>query len=199
MSGGGRGDGPTSPTALEANLYWAALGRATAAWQFIESNLVQLYEFAIVGRHDNGAAASFHVPPGFRTRLEMVSAALEECDVPPVWLAAWRQLKRELSDLSSTRNIITHGTTIFDGSRAEGARLFLAKNLGNPAKRENVFDPSVGVDAEKLHASADKYDVAYDRLAAFSNYFANVRSGAFPREPNLPEGPLREMFPDLQK
>lgn len=178
--------GPSTPTAEESADYCAAVGRALVEWQFIESGLVQLFEHAIRSTHHAGAAAAFHVPQGFRVRLDMCTAALSKSGAPASWTARWKVLSGKLKGLGDKRNIASHGLTMFDATRPPEKRLFVTKNLGHPDKREDVFDHRVGITAEMLHKQAQEYSAAYEELAAFSNYFSVAIKTGFPDGEALP-------------
>lgn len=178
--------GPSTPTVEESAAYAAAMGRAMAEWQFIESGLVQLFEHALHRAHHPGLATVFHVPQGFRTRLEMCTAAVEKSGAPEPWIDRWKKICAKLQKLGQTRNVVSHGITMFDATRPPGARLFLTKNINHPDRRQNVFDHSVGVAADEMHGHAKSYFAAYEELAAFSNYFSAAIRDGFPDGNTVP-------------
>ncbi|MDP9917984.1 hypothetical protein J2W24_003640 [Variovorax boronicumulans] len=164
-------------------------------WQFIESGLVQLFEHAIRGGHHAGVAAAFHVPQGFRIRLDMCTAAVSKSGAPAPWIARWKEISLKLKKLGDKRNITSHGITMFDATRPAGERLFMTTNLNHPDKRQDVFSHAVGVSVRNLHEQALEYSAAYDELAAFSNYFSVAIKDRFPEGDRIP-GPALGQWPE---
>ncbi|RZA12203.1 MAG: hypothetical protein EOP02_30740 [Proteobacteria bacterium] len=179
--------GPSTPTAEESAAYAAALGRALAEWQFIESGLVELFEHALGGARHAGAVAAFHVPQGFRTRLDMCTAAVKKSGAPDAWIKRWKEIASGLKALGDKRNIASHGITIFDACRPVGQRLFMTTNINNPDKRQDIFDHAVGVGARTLHEQAKEYSAAYEDLTAFRMRFAWAIRDGFPDGDVVPD------------
>jgi hypothetical protein len=191
-----RGPVVSSPSVAGSDAYCLALGRAVAEWQFIESGLTNLFFAAIGATNESVSAAVFHVPSGFNTRLQMVTAALKHAIVPSPWVARWEVIAKKLKKLSERRNIISHGITAFDMSRSETERFFLTANFYHPEKREDVFDHQIGATTADLLEMAREFLIAKEELMAFSNYFfVEIRNG-FPNGDELP--PLaRGIFPEI--
>lgn len=183
------------PSVAGSDAYCLALGRAVAEWQFIESGLSNLFYAATGSTNEAASAAVFHVPSGFSTRLQMVTAAMKHAGVPLSWVARWEEIAKKIKKLSERRNVISHGITVFDMSRPEPDKFFLTTNINHPEKREDVFDHQTGVAANDLLEMARIFLNAREELAAFSNYFSSAIHGGFPNGDTLP--PLaRGVFPE---
>jgi hypothetical protein len=194
-SSANRGSVAAAPSVVGSDAYCLALGRAVAEWQFIESGLSNLF-YAVTGSTNEAvSAAVFHVPSGFSTRLQMVTAAMKHAGVPHSWLARWEEIAKKIKKLSERRNVISHGITVFDMSRPEPDRFFLTTNINHPEKREDVFDHQTGVAANDLLEMARMFLNAREELSAFSNYFFSEVRGGFPNGDELP--PMaRGVFPE---
>lgn len=121
------------PDADEQMAFFVRLGMTIAAWQLVESSLVIIYVRAIRTGNWNGASAAFHVPSGFKNRLDMANEAMQRSGLNSEWLDRWDKLYKRLSDKSKRRNELAHGMVLFNPKRRHKDRLFVSPNVMDPS------------------------------------------------------------------
>lgn len=111
------------PDEAQITEFYAALGRAIAAWQLVEMALYELYEAAIVPRRPGAAAAAFHERQQFSSKLEATNMAVRFAllDSPAALTKTWARLRKLANDKADHRNRFAHFQVreMFDERRRE--------------------------------------------------------------------------------
>lgn len=156
-----------SPSPEVIGDFYVRFGMAIAAWQFIEGMLISLYGTAVGSPDSPAIQASFHIPVNFSTRIDMVNAALQRCNLDADALDEWNKLYRRARDNSKRRNAVAHSQVIFDSKED---RLFLSQNPMNPLK--GGLDDTIS--KKNLEDMIQSFDILYNDLHSF--YIKYLRS-----------------------
>src|ERR1700689_440214 len=68
---------PDYPRPSQVKTFYAAVGRAIASWQLVESTLYDVYRVSTRAQRPGAEAAAFYSVPAFRTKLNLTSAAVK--------------------------------------------------------------------------------------------------------------------------
>jgi hypothetical protein len=151
------------------------LGMAIAAWQFVESSLFTIYATAFdvqsVRANYDALNAAFHVPSGFRVRLDMTSAALARAGLSDNLQAQWAGLSERAVKRSKRRNQLAHAVVCFQPyERPVGKQLFLTQNLTNIANRDSGLSQGSIIGQKEL----DEMRVSFEELSQALTDFAQA-------------------------
>jgi hypothetical protein len=123
------------PSDQQLSDFYVRLGMAIAAWQFIESNLINVYATATKSHGQAAVAASFHVPTSFKIRLDMTNEAVMRSGASQDDLDEWGRLYKRLRAKGDRRNEIAHSVVIWQPQRKNpNKHLFLAANPQDPIR-----------------------------------------------------------------
>ena len=110
-----------------------------AAWQFVESSLIDLYYIAVRAKNYPAVAASFHTPTNFRVRLDMTNEAVSRSIADKALLAKWAKLYDRAVEKAKRRNKLAHVIVLFDPKKQKpNKQLFLAPHLNDPRHDQNL-------------------------------------------------------------
>jgi len=140
---------PHYPKPSQVKTFYAAMGRTIAAWQYVESQLYEVYRSATGAQVPGAEAAAFFSVPAFRVKLNMTSAAVKFAHYGErILLAEWGTLAKRAQKKSERRNQIAHGAvwTQFLEQREE-RKIYIGPNLGDPRE---ALEKKPGQDTEPI-------------------------------------------------
>ncbi|MGI0015572.1 MAG: hypothetical protein ACREBU_19320 [Nitrososphaera sp.] len=115
--------GPTSdressmsatPERTEYERFYTAYGECFSAWSGVELNLLAIFVFLLNSPDYEAASSAFYSTTGFRAKLEMVNATVNNSKrVAEEDLKAWRNIYETTSKSSQRRNQLAHNTVYF--------------------------------------------------------------------------------------
>ncbi len=150
--------------------FYVLLGTTVSTWQLVEHSLIKIYARIINAKNYKALAASFHIPTSFRTRLDLVDAAIKQVSLPEEYSAKWEKIYKSAKAKSKRRNEVAHSIVIFDPSNKPAKQLFLAKNINNPTKFKSILEQSAIISSrnlkdlrigfEKLHKEIVEFDLS---------------------------------------
>jgi hypothetical protein len=114
-------------------MFYAAMGRAIAAWQFVEARLYEVYRALTSAQRPGADAAAFYSVGAFRAQLRFTNAAAQFAlyGQAPL-LKEWGTLLNRAGTKADRRNDIAHGAvwTEFQELRPD-RKIHLGPNLGD--------------------------------------------------------------------
>jgi hypothetical protein len=123
------------PSDQQLSDFYVRLGMAIAAWQFVESNLINVYAIATKSFGQQAVAASFHVPTSFKIRLDMTNEAVMRSGSSQDLIDEWGKLYKRLRAKGDRRNKIAHSVVIWQPQRKNpNKHLFLAASPQDPIR-----------------------------------------------------------------
>jgi hypothetical protein len=140
---------PHYPRPSQVKTFYAAMGRAIASWQSVETQLYEVYRACTHARIPGAEAAAFYSVPAFRTKLNFTKAAVEfVAHGEPILLDTWHNIMNRAARKSDRRNEIAHGAvwTQFQERRKE-RKIYLGPNLNDPRE---TLKHKPGQDVEPL-------------------------------------------------
>jgi hypothetical protein len=157
---------PDYPKPYQVNTFYAAMGRAIAAWQSVEANLYEVYRATTGAQRPGAEAAAFFSVPAFRAKLNMttggVSFALQD---DPTLFAEWKTLSNRAQKKADWRNAMAHGAvwTMFRETRRD-RKIYIGPNLNDPREQ---LKRKPGQDTEPLTlARVRQYETDFRTLAS---------------------------------
>jgi hypothetical protein len=127
----------------EVQAFYAALGKAMAQWQPVESALAIIFTAIVSGdiNRQSLGNATFHALASFKPKLEMLDAAMAAASVifpleRSPWadksiFSEWNALRNRTSKRADRRNEIAHFAMHIEPMNPPGRRCFLAPNVMN--------------------------------------------------------------------
>ena len=134
---------PNYPRDSQIRTFHAAMGRAIAAWQAVETWLYEVYRATTASRRPGAEACAFFSVHAFQTKLSLTSAAVQftlQDDVAA--LALWKTLAKKARTKANRRNEIAHGAvwTQFHETRRD-RKIYIGPNMmdfrDQPRKQPN--------------------------------------------------------------
>jgi hypothetical protein len=154
------------PTDQQMVAFFGRIGKAVAAWQFIESLIVIIFVRAIGAGNLDALAGGYYASTGFATRLKMVDAAVKGSHFSDPLKARWAKLWRKINDKSLRRNKLAHSVVVFMPSRgAEDRQLFLATKFDWP--RPTTFGQRNIITQSDLEDMIKVFDELHRELTLF--------------------------------
>lgn len=130
------GDNPgPSPTPEQVGEFYSHFGASIAAWQFVESQLFFTFSRAVSTENIAPLVAAFHVPAGFRVRLDMTNAAVKNAGLPAEKIAEWEKLYERAIKRAKKRNELAHSVICYKPSESNlKLQFFLSKSVASYRK-----------------------------------------------------------------
>jgi hypothetical protein len=158
--------------------FYVRLGMAIAAWQFIESGLVTLYTHALGLNYKQEIQASFHVPASFRTRLDMVKAAILHSDLPDEGKQEWNKLSNKISEKSIRRNKLAHSLVFHDFKRKPDDSLFMSANPLDPTRSKGNYQQGDIISKSDLEAMIGVFSSLSEAMTNYDHKWLLPRTQA---------------------
>ncbi len=143
--------GPTSdrssivarPAREEYERFYIAYGECFSAWSGVEFGLLAIYMGLLNSSEYHAASAAFYSTAGFRAKLDMVDAIVNNSTrVVPEDLKIWTKLFENASTRSRRRNDLAHNAVFFGRLSDAGERKMFVADPRTPAEgsRLHVHD-----------------------------------------------------------
>lgn len=139
---------PDYPKESQIKTFYAALGRAIAAWQIVETYLYEVYRASTRAQRPGAEACAFFSVPAFRAKLNLTSAAVKfVLHGRATLLKEWGRLYNHAAETSVQRNRIAHGAvwTQFQEKRKE-RKIYVGPNMSDfreALKRQPGQEPEI--------------------------------------------------------
>ena len=163
---------PHYPKPSQVKTFYAAIGRAIASWQTVETWLYEVYRATTGARRPGAEAAAFFSVPAFRVKLNLTGEAVKFAAYGnSVLLEEWKTLAKRAAKKSTQRNEIAHGAvwTQFQETRRE-RKIYIGPNLNDP---RDILQRKPGQDTEPLTLKRVRaYEKDFRLLAAQFRQFA---------------------------
>lgn len=161
------GETPKVPSGELIEAFYSRMGKAIAAWQFIEWSLVIIFVRAIGGGNLDAIADSYYASGrSFAARLRMVEAAVEGSHFGADLKAKWKELSRKLKNESSNRNKMAHAIVMFMPRSPPHRQLFLSTKV-DPMPRPTPIRPENTVTQKDLDQMIAAFGELHNELTMF--------------------------------
>ena len=134
--------------------FFEELGRTISRWALVEWSLCHIFCHSLgLTLESYSAPAAFFAVINFRSKLDMVHAALRIQIADAEMLAEWTTLHKRLMTLSKARNKLAHGMVLLP----VGGKPVLAGHIGDPhthpkSSKSSIFSGLSTKDFSKLQS-----------------------------------------------
>lgn len=176
-----------APTAEEENNFYAHLGATVATWQFVEEALFTLFAEVLQQHSSRPLSAAFYSVPGFRGRLSMVNAAIEQSALSDSDKDEWKVIHDRAVKKSKRRNTITHSVVVFEPeSSCKGDRIYLRPSPIDALRSELRAFPTPSKDKVGIKELVEAMQSFEDLRVRLFTFFQQVQQQRTP-PPASPE------------
>jgi len=140
---------PHYPKPSQVKTFYAAMGKAIAAWQSVESSLYEVYRACTRAAIPGAEAAAFFSVAAFRAKLTLTSAAVNFIAHDQIALLnEWKALSNRAAHKADRRNEIAHGAvwTMFQEKRKD-RKIYIGPSMFDPRE---AMKRKPGQDTEPL-------------------------------------------------
>ena len=140
--------GPTSnrdasltaePDPMDYASFYTAYGECFAAWSGVEMNLFSVYVYLLRSPEYQAAAAAFYSTTGFRAKLDMVNAIVENAsNVAPQNKVLWENLSTVASKKSRRRNELAHNVIYYGRLSDRGSKTLFVGDPRTPGAKARL-------------------------------------------------------------
>lgn len=150
-----------TPSQEEYDLFYRTFGECFSVWSELESRLLCIYVFLLHSPEYNAASASFYSTTGFRAKLELVDAVVQESqDVSSADLGVWSKLYEKISKKSKSRNQIAHQTVFYGKVKDKQVKKMFVAHPRTPTEGAQLY-------LNELVQIRDSFLVVSDELFLF--------------------------------